>query len=130
MTSKALLLDTSALLYWTLAPSILTPAASKALRKASEIYVSGISLWEIGVKADKGRLLLPVPLRDYVGRLQSVDKVSVLDVGLEDWLATVELAWAHRDLADRVLVASAMRRHLPLITSDAEIRRFYPDAIW
>jgi len=62
--------------------------------------------------------------------LKSVEKVTLLDVSSEDWIATVELAWEHRDPADRVVVATAMRRGLPLITSDAEMNKFYPDVIW
>lgn len=128
--SNSVLLDTSALLYWTLSPSSLTQKASRALAKASEICVSGISLWEIGIKAGKGKLRLPLPLREFAGRLQSVEKVLLLEVGVEDWLATVELAWDHRDPADRVVVATAMRREIPLITSDVEMRKFYPNVIW
>ncbi len=128
--SDSLLLDTSALLYWTLSPSTLTPEASKALTGAKEICVSGISLWEIGVKEAKGKLHLPLPLREFAARLQSVEKVLLLEVGVEEWLATVELAWDHRDPADRVVVATAKRRGVPLITSDTEMRKFYPNVIW
>lgn len=125
-----ILLDTSALLFWTLSPNSLSHTAADAIGKASQIYVSGISLWEIGVKAEKGKLHLPLRLREFASRLKSVEKVTLLDVSSEDWLATVELVWEHRDPADRVVVATAMRRGLPLITSDAEMKKFYPDVIW
>lgn len=124
------LLDTSALLFWTLSPKSLSQTAAEAIGKAGQICVSGISLWEVGVKAGKGKLHLPLPLREFANRLKSVERVRLLDVSSEDWIATVELAWEHRDPADRVVVATAMRRGLPLITSDGEMKKFYSEVIW
>jgi PIN domain nuclease of toxin-antitoxin system len=40
------------------------------------------------------------------------------------WLRSVELAWDHRDPADRVIVATALLQNVPLVTADTEIHRF------
>lgn len=123
-------LDTSALLYWTLAPERLSKRAQSAIDGSPELLVSSISLWEVGLKASKGKLQLPVSIREYTERLSVVDRVEILDVDLETWLCNLELAWEHRDPADRTIVATASVRGCPLVTSDAAILDYYSDAIW
>ena len=54
-------LDTSALLFWTLAPERLSPQARTAIDGATPYgwLASAISLWEIGLKVQRGQLSLP-----------------------------------------------------------------------
>ncbi|HUM71926.1 MAG TPA: type II toxin-antitoxin system VapC family toxin, partial [Chloroflexota bacterium] len=73
-------LDTSALIYWTLDPSKLTPAAQTALQQANRLIVSSISIWEIGIKVQKGALQLPLPVDRYARQLQRVQGVEIIAV--------------------------------------------------
>ena len=59
-------LDTSALLFWTLAPERLSPRARTAIDGAtpSGWLASAISLWEIGLKVQRGQLSLPLITSD------------------------------------------------------------------
>ena len=60
-SSRPVVLDTSALLYWTLLPGSLSGPARAAIETASEglgCFVSAISLWEIALKAKRGQLTL------------------------------------------------------------------------
>lgn len=123
-------LDTSALIYWTLNPSKLTRDAANAIAAATRIVVSSISIWEIGIKVQKGKLTIPLSIDDFAQRLQTVRGVELLPVETETWLANLALSWSHRDPADRTIVATAMLLGAPLITSDREIRRFYAQTIW
>ena len=123
-------LDTSALLFWTLDQPRLSAAAASAIEDADRVLVSSISIWEIGIKVSKGRLSIPIPVREYAERLQLVDRVEVLPVDTETWLANLELQWEHRDPADRSIVATALLRSCPLVTSDTTIRAFYPQSVW
>ena len=78
----------------------------------------------------KGRLSIPVPVREYAERLQLVDRVEVLPVDTETWLANLDLQWEHRDPADRSIVATALLKSCPLVTSDTTIRAFYGQSVW
>ena len=124
------LLDTSALFFWTVEPHKLTQIARDAIDSASRVLVSSISIWEIGIKARKGKLLLHGSLADYVALLEQAEQVELLSVNTAIWLKTVGLDWDHRDPADRVIVATAMQFECPLITSDQTIREFYSGSIW
>ena len=123
-------LDTSALLFWTLDRARLSAAAASAIADADRILVSSISIWEIGIKVSKGRLSIPLPVREYAERLQLVDRVEVLPVDTETWLANLDLQWEHRDPADRSIVATALLKSCPLVTSDMTIRAFYARSVW
>lgn len=123
-------LDTSALIYWTLDPDKLTTAAQIAIQQANRLFVSSISIWEIGIKVQKGKLQLPLPVDIYAHQLQRVQGVEIVAVDLETWLTNLALNWVHRDPADRTIVATAVRHNAPLITSDQTIQAFYPQTIW
>ena len=125
-----LVLDTSALLFWTLDPEQLSAAASDALSQANEILVSSITLWEIALKHHRGKLSLPLTPTLFAQELETTDRTKILAVDWTTWLESVSLDWEHRDPADRAVVALARIHHCGLITSDAEIRRFYPHSIW
>lgn len=125
-------LDTSALLFWTLAPHRLSTAARSAIDDATAFgwMASAISLWEIGLKVQRGQLSLGVSFAEYVQRLDLVDGLTLAPVDVRVWIRTLELDWLHRDPADRVIVATADLHALPLVTSDMAIARFYPPTVW
>lgn len=123
-------LDTSALLFWTTIAEKLSSRAAEAIYGASERIISSISLWEIGLKMKRQQLYLPISLRKYVEWLKRVDGVQIMPVTEETWLANVELDWQHKDPADRTIVATASLLGCPLVTSDQQIRSFYPASIW
>lgn len=125
-----IVLDTAALLFWTLEPARLSPAADGAIASADRIQVSAISIWEIAIKVKHGRLSLPVSVRDFDARLAGVQRVEVIAVDAALWLANVDLDWSHRDPADRTIVALAMRSASPLVSSDRMIRSFYAGVVW
>ena len=125
-----IVLDTSALLFWTLHRDRLSEAASVAISEADRVLVSSISIWEIGIKAARGRLSIPLSVREYAERLERIARVEVLPVDTETWLVGLDLSWDHRDPADRTIVATAALNECPLVTSDRAMRNFYSRAVW
>ncbi|MCA9917565.1 MAG: type II toxin-antitoxin system VapC family toxin [Anaerolineales bacterium] len=125
-----LVLDTSALLYKTLFPQKLTPYAQETIDAADKLAISSISIWEIGIKAQKGKLELPLPLAEFVEALKKVDNFEIVPVDTAVWLENLALDWEHRDPADRTIVATARLLNCPLVTSDIAIRDFYDASIW
>jgi PIN domain nuclease of toxin-antitoxin system len=126
------LLDTCALLWWTLDPGKLSPAAARACDSIAETggLCSSISIWEVGIKVKRGKLVLPLSLEEYLSRLRRVRGLEVVPVDASTWLENLALPWEHRDPADRTIVATAKRRNLPIVTKDSVIAAFYHDVIW
>ena len=126
------LLDTCAILWWTLDPGGLSDAAAATCsRIASEgAFISSITIWEIGIKIKKGTLNIGEDLEDYVGRLKRLGSVEMIPVDEDIWIKNLSLDWPHRDPVDRTVVATAMLRKIPIVTKDRRIRDFYPEVIW
>ena len=125
-----IVLDTSALLYWTLDPGKLSQSARQAIEGAGQLVVSSISVWEIALKVKRSKLEIPLTVADYADRLQRLEVLEILPVDVQTWLDNLELNWEHRDPADRTIVAVATRLACPLITSDRVIANFYQQTIW
>lgn len=125
-----IVLDTSALLYWTLDPAQLSPNAEQAIDQAERILISSISVWEIALKVKRGKLKIPLTISDYVERLHRLYGLEILPVDVQTWLDNLDLPWDHRDPTDRTIVALAVRSGCPLITSDSVIAEYYPKTIW
>ncbi len=123
----SLLLDTHTLLWWTFQRGKLSRSGKAALNRAERegypIYISSISIWEVGVKIRKGKLNIGMPVDRYAAILKSVKNFYLLSVTTQVWLKNLQLDWDHRDPADRTIVASALIKGLPLLTYDAVIRQ-------
>ena len=124
------LLDTSALIFWTLDRDRLSNAATQAIADADRIALSAISIWEIGIKVNKEQLVIPISIREFTNRVEQVDLVEILPVCTRTWIRNLELDWDHRDPADRTIVATASLNACPIVTSDAIIRAYYAQTIW
>lgn len=91
-------------------------------RSEHRLFVSAISVWEIGMLFAKGRITLSSPLNQWVSdsltnanlRLQPLDA----DIALESTLLPGD---PHGDPADRFLVATARVKNLRLVTHDLKI---------
>ena len=125
-----IVLDTSALLYWTLDPANLSQVARKVIEQADRILISSISIWEIALKVKRQKLVIPLPIGDYAERLQRLESLEITPVDDKSWLANLNLPWEHRDPADRTIVALARRFNCPLVSSDHVMADFYPNTIW
>lgn len=125
-----IVLDTSALLFWTLDPERLSGAAHQAIEQADRILISSISIWEIALKVKNQVLELPLSVSNYVERLQRLESLEILPVDGQTWLYNLELPWEQGDPADRTIVALAARFDCPLVTSDPVIADFYTKTIW
>lgn len=125
-------LDTHALLWWTLAPEQLSKKAQKLCStiETNGCTISSICLWEIAIKIKNGTLDIGLDIKNYTDKLKELEYVTIVPVDENIWIESVKLNWSHRDPADRVIVATAKRLSLPLITKDKQILSFYKKAVW
>jgi PIN domain nuclease of toxin-antitoxin system len=108
-----LLLDTHVAIWWLDGDRRLSKATRAAIESAAEAYLSIVSLWEIFIKQDKGRLDLPAGFADAL-RTDFLDLPLTVDHVLEGRALTQ----VHRDPFDRMLVAQAASEGLTIVTAD------------
>jgi PIN domain nuclease of toxin-antitoxin system len=114
-----LLLDTHIWLWSLGEPARLHRRVRTALtRPATELWLSPISVWELLVLAERGRVKLDGQPRQWVAdalaRTPAQEPVLTYDVALR----SREIMLAHPDPADRFLVATALVYDLILVSAD------------
>lgn len=128
-----IVLDTCALIWWSLDPDKLSQAAKQAckqMEREKNGLVPSISIWEIAIKIKNKKLDLGVNINQYVASLKKSDVVRIVPIDADLWLESVKLEWGHKDPVDRVVVALANINQASIITKDREISNFYSDVIW
>ena len=114
-----LLLDTHIFLWSVLEPVRLTAAVQAALTdKDNTLWLSPISVWEVLVLADNGRIELDTPPGVWVRT--ALKRCPVREAPLTHEIALVSrtVQLPHNDPADRFLAATATVRDLTLVTAD------------
>jgi PIN domain nuclease of toxin-antitoxin system len=124
------LLDTHVWLWYVSDPSKLSEAALNQLASAP-LCVSCISVWEIGMLVNQGRLRLNQCARNWVAQCERSRAFTFLPIDNAVALVSVGLPPIHKDPADRLIVATAMVHQIPLVSKDGTIKR-YPNlqVIW
>jgi PIN domain nuclease of toxin-antitoxin system len=117
------LLDTCALT--ALANGPLPAASSRAFGLAAQAFISPVSAWEAAIKHKAGKLPLPKPPHAWFRSLCALYHLTELPLDAALLCAAADLPLIHRDPFDRVLIATAQRRQLTLLTSD-QIIPTYP----
>ena len=87
-------LDTCALIWWSLDPdqlSISAKAACEKMEAEKNGLVASISLWEIAIKIKTQKLDLGVSVITYLETLQKSDVVKIIPIDENLWLESVAL---------------------------------------
>ncbi|MDQ3563438.1 MAG: type II toxin-antitoxin system VapC family toxin [Pseudomonadota bacterium] len=114
-----LLLDTHIWL-WSLAePGRLSKRVTAAVTRAeNELWVSPISVWELLVLAERGRVKLDDEPRRWVADALASTPAQEAILTFEVAIRSREVMLAHPDPSDRFLVATALVYDLTLVTAD------------
>lgn len=124
---SSVLLDTHVLIWWLTDRSKLSLKATKILTDASEhspVYISPITFWEIGILAQKRRFELHVSLDEWIERVLSLPEFIPLTLDWPELALSTQLPDHHQDPADRILIASAIKQKLQLLSKDQTLKKY------
>jgi PIN domain nuclease of toxin-antitoxin system len=132
---EVILLDTHALLWWKAGAELLSRTAAGRIAGAQHVLVSPISCWEIGMLVGKGRVRLDRPVDEWVVDLMAEDGVHEAPLTPAVAVSAALLSELHGDPADRLIVASALARRVPVVTKDRLMHAYAErsagfDVIW
>src|SRR5256885_7631645 len=124
MGRDVIVLDTHVLLWWALDPDQLSKRATVTLREMEQEggYASSVSIWELGIKVKRGKLELPLTIEEFARRIERGGVVELVPVDTHVWLRSLSLDWRHPDTADRVIVATALIKQVPVLSKDRAVR--------
>lgn len=126
-----MLLDTCTFVWLASEPGNLGEKARDVLDEpGAEIVLSDVSVWEICMKWQAGKLGLPEPPRVWIEDQRRVWNLARAPIEAEHLYRSTELPAHHRDPFDRILVAQAIAESFTIVTPDAAIRAYPVAVIW
>ena len=132
--TKSPLLDTHVWVWWMLGDTRLSArerTVLDGLPSGQRPRLCDISLWEVAMLVQLGRLRLDDAIEDWLRIAASPATVEVIPITPAVVAEMNRLpATFHQDPADRLIVATARAGRLPLATHDARIRRSRQTSLW
>ena len=106
-----LLFDTHTFIWWDREPELI-PFTTLTLMQQNDtqLVVSIVSLWEIQIKTQIGKLTLQNPLAEIIARQQTENRMILLPITLPHILELDNLPQHHKDPFDRLLIGHAVAR--------------------
>ena len=125
------MLDTHVLLWAIDEPKKLSKRVRNALLdEANELHASVVSIWEIALKMEGGKLHFPAGrgfLEDHFRRLGVKD---YLPLGLLHVNHVMQLPPIHSDPFDRILLAQAAVEGWTFVSKDGNIAKYPQTVLW
>src|SRR5579863_7958118 len=120
-----LLLDTHVLIWTMMDPQKLSAHASRAMRSpGNELVLSCVSLIEIAIKVQSGKLEIPLS-RDYMDEhFQNIGISRILDVRPKHAYTMASIPRLHGDPFDRLLAAQCISENMHLVSADRVFRKY------
>ena len=126
-----LLLDTHAFIWWNSEPAKLSASALSACQdQANTLILSVVSVWEIQIKSQLGKLKLNMPLSEIIQSQRQMNNVQILTVELDHVLELQNLPYHHKDPFDRLLIAQANVEDVLLVSGDSVFSEYPINLIW
>jgi PIN domain nuclease of toxin-antitoxin system len=119
---EVIVADTHALVWWISSDPRLS-ARALPFMNGDRVGIAAITCWEIAQLTARGRLTLDAPIDHWWDDVIKLRTTALLPLTIEIAVTAASLPDTIRDPADRLIVATALRHSVPLVTKDERIRR-------
>ncbi|MFI3187215.1 MAG: type II toxin-antitoxin system VapC family toxin [Methylococcaceae bacterium] len=126
-----LLLDTHAFIWLDIQASMLSPTATSLIQQSDvNLFLSIVSIWEMQIKIQLGKLHLNATLQETITSQQTINDISILPITPAHIFTLESLPLIHRDPFDRLLISQAKLENLVLISKDSVFKDYKIPLIW
>jgi PIN domain nuclease of toxin-antitoxin system len=126
----AYLLDTHAFLWFVAGDKKLPTTIKEKIMDINEsCFLSVVSLWEITIKKQIGKLVLNISLEElfeYADR----NRIEIIQITYEHLLTLAKLPEHHSDPFDRLIVSQAIAENLTLFSKDKLLKKYKIKQKW
>ncbi len=130
-----IILDTHTWIWYINDPCLLSKQACDQIEDELDkdsILVSSISVWELFMLEKSGRLKLTLSAHTWVQKCENLSIFRFVPVDNEIARISVQLNGdLHKDTADRIILATALKEGAILITKDNRLQSYpYVETVW
>ena len=121
-----IILDTHIWIWWVNDSPRLTEQYRQWIRdyQARGLGISVISCWEVAKLVEKNRLVLSIPVEEWLQRALAYPGVELLNLTVPIVVQSTQLTGFHNDPADQIIVATAKVYDCSLLTADSKILNY------
>lgn len=126
-----MLLDTHVFLWWVNdSPELSKNVITLITDEENTLYLSTASLWEMAIKLSLGKLEINVPLQEFIDTQMLINKIYEMPIQRTHVVKVVDLPFHHRDPFDRLLIAQALVKNIPVISKDKILNLYGVKRLW
>ncbi len=118
-----ILIDTHILIWLALAPNKLSANAQQAITQTGLLLLADISLWEVAMLVQKRRVQIGTDSESFLKLMIQAYNVQIRSITPQIAKTAVTLPNSiNKDPADRLIVATALAKNIPLVTADQNLQ--------
>ena len=126
-----ILLDSHTLIWFSQNSPQLSSSAIKILEDRNNLlFLSLVSVWEIQIKVQLGKLNLDISLSEIVKDQTKINDVQILPMKLSHIWTLDTLPYYHKDPFDRLLISQAITENLIILGVDSVFDSYPVQKIW
>jgi PIN domain nuclease of toxin-antitoxin system len=120
-----ILLDTHIFLWYITKNKSLPSTLIPVIRDPeNDVYLSSVSVWEVIVKYQLGKLPLPQAPATFIPEQRRYHQISSLPLDEASVSNLENLSARHKDPFDRMLICQAIQHQLSLVTTDQALQAY------
>lgn len=124
-----LLIDTHTFIWFVRNDAQLPAKTKKIIETADAVLFSVASVWEMAIKFSLGKLDLQRPFSKVFDDIAQRG-IELLHLTQEDFEQVAQLPFHHRDPFDRILIAQAATRRIPIVSRDEAFDAYTIPRLW
>jgi PIN domain nuclease of toxin-antitoxin system len=114
------------------------PKTTKSLIEDSQnnLFLSIVSIWEMSIQAAQQKITFAKPFQEVIYEELRKHEITLIELSVEDTHTQASMPFLnihgkqHKDPFDRIIIAQAIHRTLPVVSCDSKFP-FYPiEVIW
>lgn len=126
-----ILLDTNVFIWLNDSPQRVSgKVMSIVANPENHLFLSLISIWEMQIKIQLGKLQLSDALPEIVRTQQVENNLELLTISLEHIWALDSLPYHHKDPFDRLLIAQTKAEGMTLVSADGIFGMYDVQLLW
>ena len=124
------LLNTHTVIWHATNDKRLSAKAIDIIESDHTLWLSYVSIWEMAIKVQRGRLELHAPLVVFIDNVVTKNEYRLLEIKREHLYPVASLPYHHKDPFDRLIIAQGMVEQATIVTEDPAFQNYEVRTMW